>query len=188
MNLAGSLVLKTIVHESGHALAAKSLGFDVFMFRLTHGGFSGVTGYYTGDPNGPTLLEESYVTASGVLATSILGEGIRGLSYYGGETLRPFLSTFAVVLMLDRHVYIWKSGVYHLLGKNSVNDDVHNLIADNLPNHQTEAHLVLMGLSAVEIALRWDTYRGLIYGSVGKVENSVEINLTPTGFSVSGTW
>jgi hypothetical protein len=170
LNLACGVGLTIAWHELGHIAMVSITGA-----RVASVSGPSRTGVATVSWTTPRehLSTEWLRSAGGILWTTSGGLGLELLlrtdRRLGG--LRPILAATALMMALDRHRYLWSAALRNFtrLGHSSGND-IHNIMRAAFPSSTAidVAYGVALGLSAVELALRFGSLRRLFDTAMGR--------------------
>ncbi|MDI6737311.1 MAG: hypothetical protein QME12_02225 [Nanoarchaeota archaeon] len=171
INLAGSYVLTVAWHEFGHYAMANLFGMNNVQM---HGPDfeTGLVASVSWEGN-LGQFQRTIMSAAGMGFTTIGNVSLTSLLQNDvlPDWSRSFAATTSLMMMLDRHRYIWFTGVKHFAGiENNSANDVANIVENNFSSSEGRdaAFGVLMAASAVELALRWEEIWYLMNTIVGR--------------------
>ncbi|MEK6864540.1 MAG: hypothetical protein AABX27_04555, partial [Nanoarchaeota archaeon] len=184
INLAGSYALNLVWHEFGHYLVANMLGaedVEMHFFDERCGRSLGCVSYlalvckdrlcrdveWKVSPLQRTAIASAgvgFTTMGNVALTSLLKNDVLP------DWMRSFTATTSLMMMADRHAYLWISAIKHWAGIDNPGSDFENIINTNFssPAARDAAYGVLAVASAVELALRWEEVWYLVNTIIGK--------------------
>ncbi|MEK6905081.1 MAG: hypothetical protein AABX24_01645 [Nanoarchaeota archaeon] len=170
INITGAFVLDVVWHEFGHYTVANLISCENVEF---HGP----------DPNKKTIssvshncsgdFRETIVHSSGAVFTTAGNLALTGLLKNDDmpDFMRSFTATTSLMMMLDRHRYIWTAAIQNYAHLDiSTSNDLHNIMKLNFDN-QTEidtAYGIVLTASAFELFLRREELGYLIFTALGK--------------------
>ncbi|MBU2638607.1 MAG: hypothetical protein KJ955_06550 [Nanoarchaeota archaeon] len=184
INIGGSFMLTVVWHEFGHYALANIFGAKNVEMHLFDGDCNGdiacVThrvgtcrdrlcrsiDYDLGQLQS-TLISAAgmgFTTAGNVALTSLLKNDVLP------DWSRSFAATTSLMMMLDRHRYIWTSSIKHWAGMDMGGSDIGHIMRVNFssPEAKDAAYGVLFAASAIELALRWEEIWYLVNTAIGK--------------------
>lgn len=185
INAAGGFMLTLVWHEFGHyAMAgmfgAKGLEMHIFDSECGESGLACVKyikGYcrdrlcrdYVSEVS---QLQETIISAAGTGFTTMGNVGLTALLQSDSvpDWSRSFIATTSLMMMADRHRYIWSSAIKHWAGMENTGSDIDNIITTNFssPEGRDAAYGILVAASAIELALRWEEIWYLANTIVGR--------------------
>ena len=185
INVAGGLGLNLIWHEFGHYLVANIVGAEDVEMHFFGGGVCGDSIACVTHTLGRCRdrlcrnidldrgqLQETLISAAGVGFTTGANLGLTALLKNGmvPDWMRSFTATTSLIMMLDRHQYIWSSAIQHWAGIDNTGSDIENIITGNFasPKARDAAYGVLFAASAIELAFRWEEIWYLMNTAIGK--------------------
>lgn len=173
INVAGSYMLTLVWHEFGHYTMANIFGAEnvqMHIFDGECGGSLACVKYKAGTCRDRLCrsgidyevgsLQRTLISAAGTGFTTMGNIGLTALLKNDilPDWARSFAATTSLMMMADRHIYIWSSAIQHWAGMKNVGSDFENIINANFssPEAKDAAYGVLVAASAIELALRWE--------------------------------
>ncbi|MFH1066202.1 MAG: hypothetical protein V1734_06860 [Nanoarchaeota archaeon] len=184
INLAGSYVLTVAWHEFGHYAMANILGAKNVEMHFFDGDCNGSIACVThrvgtcrdrlcrGIDYDLGQLQRTLISAAGTGFTTIGNVSLTSLLKNDvlPDWMRSFTATTSLMMMMDRHRYIWSSAIQHWAGMGSGFNDFENIMDANFSSSEAKnaAYGVLFTASAIELALRWEEIWYLMNTIVGR--------------------
>jgi len=172
INIAGGFMLTLVWHEFGHYAMANIFGAEDVQMHIFDGECNGDIACVTRRAGvcrdmlcrsidyDLGQLQETLVSAAGMGFTTIGNVSLTSLLENDllPDWARSFTATTSLMMMIDRHRYIWGSAIKKWAGIGSETDDIAHIINRNFSSSEAReaAYGVLVAASAIEIALRWE--------------------------------
>jgi len=184
INAAGGYMLTLVWHEFGHYTMASIFGAENVQMHIFDGECKGSLAcvrYKAGTCRdrlcrnmewevGP--LQRTLISAAGTGFTTMGNLGLTALLKNDilPDWSRSFAATTSLMMMADRHIYIWSSAIKHWAGMDMGGSDFEHIINANFssPEAKNAAYGVLFAASAIELALRWEEVWYLVNTIIGK--------------------
>ncbi|RME54286.1 hypothetical protein D6777_04305 [Candidatus Woesearchaeota archaeon] len=174
-------------HESGHAVVAKAFGYKEIKLMPPNFKKGYILSVQAKMPTKPTTLETDIFAGSGVAFTTLGNVALTTLLRHDAvpKKLRPFVATTSLMMMLDRWRYVLTSAKNHFFYKSYKGDDIDMIISNHYKSKRGKdiAYGVLTGLTLLEMGLRYEEIKYLVYTIIGREEkverNEIYVRATP---------
>ncbi|MDD4878786.1 MAG: hypothetical protein PHO02_07205 [Candidatus Nanoarchaeia archaeon] len=173
INIAGSYVLTVAWHELGHYTLANLLGANDVEMHMFDGECSGGSvacvryrrescedRFCRNIVRDVGQLQETIIAAAGMGFTTMGNVALTSLLKNDAlpDWSRSFAATTSLMMMADRHKYIWSSAIQHWARMDMGGSDIEHIMRINFSSSEAKdaAYGVLVAASAIELALRWE--------------------------------
>jgi hypothetical protein len=172
INLAGSYLLTVAWHEFGHYAMAGIFGADNLEMHIFDGECSGsIACVRFKESTCRDRLCRSIDYDLGQLQRTLISAAGTGFTTMGNlaltsllkndvlpDWMRSFAATTSLMMMADRHAYIWSSAIKQWANIDMGNSDFGYILETNHLSEREKdaAYGVLVAASAIELALRWE--------------------------------
>ena len=193
-----------LIHETGHALAAESLGYGIKSFdpwpELTENG-----GILFASYKHEKISNKSHriaITASGVLASRLSSEGIDGILNHTNppKRLQQFGGIAYLAARLDLPFYASRSTIKYLVGPDRFVDETDDIcnISHYITNNKIARngiHFGILAMALLDLALDYDEIKTNFYRALNKespqknhnkISMDLEINSNYIGAGIEG--
>ena len=171
IDIPAAFVLTVVWHETGHYIVANMFGYENVQMHGPDFG-RGLMASVSWENANPSQLQRTLVSAAGVGFTTGANLGLTALlkNDIVPDWMRPITATTSLMMMADRHRYIWSAAIKHWAGMSMDANDIESIVTTNFHSieGQDAAYGVLVAASAIELALRWEEISYLVRTAIGQ--------------------